>query len=94
MLLNGIRQAPVETSADSGFVLAKLRDHGLLTLLHNEEARAHPDQQQSTQNDAHTQISENWWYAVRRGTVRWALVIGPSVFTAQELRQFAIQIAP
>ena len=41
--LDGIRQAPIETSTDGRPVLAKLRDDGLLTLLHDEKSSAQPD---------------------------------------------------
>ena len=94
MLLNGIRQAPIKTSTDSGFVLAKLRDHSLLTLLHNEEACAHPDQQQSAQDHTNTQIPEDRGNAIGRCAVGWTFVGWSAIFATQELRQLAIQITP
>ena len=52
MPLNGERQAPVETGPCRAFVFAKLRNHSLLTLLNDEEARAEPNQQDHGSNQA------------------------------------------
>ena len=95
--LNRVRHAPIETSADSRVVFAKLCDHSLLTFLHNEKARGQPNQQGPTQNHPDAQVfDEGWNFGSTRSTTRppGALRTLRSTFATENLSQFSVEITP
>ena len=52
--LNRVRQTPIKACAYRGVVFTKLRNDGLLSLLHNEKAGAQPDQHSYASYQART----------------------------------------
>ncbi|MCY1548447.1 hypothetical protein D9M68_845590 [compost metagenome] len=96
MALDGVRQAPVETGTHGAAVLAKLRDDGLLALLHDEEAGAQPDQCRDADNEARTNAGGlgagvEIGHTAATGTVATTLT---TALFAQQATELAVEVAP
>jgi hypothetical protein len=95
MTLHWIWQAPVETSAHGGVVTAKLRDHALLTFLHDEKPGAEPEQQGHARHQADSDACSPW---VRTEPATGRTIATPATATAivatEQTSQLAIEISP
>ena len=81
MALNGIRQTPIEARSDGFFVASELGDDRLLAFLHNEEARAQPNQRRDQQHGQDSALQRTPLAGRAKGTTR-ATTLAPPFSTA------------
>jgi hypothetical protein len=90
MSLNRIRHTPLKTSAHGAVITTKLRDHGLLAFLNNEETGAQPNQNSDTCNDTNAYPSGfgTWWLHAA------ATALPATTLATEQAAEFAVEITP
>mgnify|MGYP006900242968 CR=1 FL=1 len=93
VLLEGIRQTPVETGTHGGVETAELRHDGLLAFLHDEEAGSGPDQDCHTGDQSDTDARAARRSAAQARASGGTLAIArPAV--AEQAVELVVEIAP
>jgi hypothetical protein len=95
MALDGVRQAPVDACAHGALVLAELGDDGLLAFLHDEDARAHPDDEGDARDQAHAHARAAHVGRLAAASIAdGGLATAAARLAAEQAGQLAVQVAP
>src|SRR5690606_33439643 len=93
MLLQRVRQAPVEASANGALVFTELRDDGLLAFLHDKESCTQPDQHSHACNQEYAFSGIEGFCRLASTTAR-RRTSAIARASAKQARELAVEISP